>query len=92
MVIFIHRPDYVGLSDNPGDKEKTQIIIAKHRNGETCDIDMVFKSEQIRFLEVNEALDVQAAEAGRQVASAMNSDMNADMEPASSYFPTNGSF
>ena len=50
MVIFIHRPDYVGLSDNEGDKEKTQIIIAKHRNGETKDIDMLFKGEKLRFV------------------------------------------
>ena len=72
MVIFIHRPDFVGLSENPEDKEKTQIIIAKHRNGETCDIDMIFKSEQIRFLEMNEALDAQASQAGRRYESAMN--------------------
>ena len=70
MVLFIHRPDFVGLSENPEDREKTQIIIAKHRNGETKDIDMVFKSEQIRFMEIDEALDVQAA---RPVESAMNS-------------------
>ena len=61
MVIFIHRPDYLGLSENPGDKEQTQIIIAKHRNGETKDIPMLFKSEQVRFVEMNDALDVQAS-------------------------------
>ena len=71
MVIFIHRPDYVGLSENIEDREKTQIIIAKHRNGETRDIDMIFKSERIRFLEMDEALDSLAV---RQVQSAMNSD------------------
>ena len=60
MVLFIHRPDYIGLSENAEDKEKTQIIIAKHRNGETCDIDMLFKSEQIRFVELEDALDVRA--------------------------------
>ena len=60
MVIFIHRPDYIGLSDNPEDKEKTKIIIAKHRNGETLDLDMVFKSEQVRFMEPEDALDVYA--------------------------------
>ncbi len=60
MVIFIHRPDYVGLSDNPGDKEATQIIIAKHRNGETADIDMHFKSDQIKFMELEDSLDMQA--------------------------------
>ena len=69
MVIFIHRPDYVGLSDNPEDREKTQIIIAKHRNGETADIDMIFKSEQIRFMEPDATLDARAA-----IPSAMNPD------------------
>jgi len=83
MVIFIHRPDFVGLSENPEDKEKTQIIIAKHRNGETCDIDMIFKSEQIRFMEMDEALDVQASQAVRQVGSAMNV---ADSFPTSTEF------
>ena len=71
MVIFIHRPDYIGMSENPEDREKTQIIIAKHRNGETLDIDMTFKSDQVRFLELDEALDIQAA---RSVESRMNFD------------------
>ena len=76
MVIFIHRPDFVGLSPNPEDKEKTQIIIAKHRNGETTELDMVFKSERVKFLEPEDALDVKAS---APVASAMNS-MNSDFE------------
>ena len=71
MVIFIHRPDYIGMSENPEDKEKTQIIIAKHRNGETLDIDMTFKSDQVRFMELDEALDVQASQT---VESRMNFD------------------
>ena len=69
MVIFIHRPDFIGLSDNPEDKEKTQIIIAKHRNGETLDLDMVFKSEQVRFMEPEDALDVYAQ---RPIQSSIN--------------------
>ena len=69
MVIFIHRPDYIGLSENPEDKEKTQIIIAKHRNGETKDIDMRFRSDQVRFVELDESLDIQATH-----ESAMNAD------------------
>jgi len=76
MVLFIHRPDYIGLSDNPEDKDKTQIIIAKHRNGETCDIDMVFKSDQIRFVEQDDALDIRAM----QIDSAMNVDSGMDMD------------
>ena len=60
MVIFIHRPDFIGLSENPEDKEVTQIIIAKHRNGETGELPMLFKSEQVRFVELDEALAAQA--------------------------------
>lgn len=75
MVIFIHRPDFIGLSENPEDKEKTQIIIAKHRNGQTCDIDMLFKGDQIRFIEMSEALDVRAQEMGTVTFdSAMNNE------------------
>ena len=83
MVIFVHRPDYVGLSDTAEHgKETTQIIIAKHRNGETKEIDMLFKSEQIRFVEIDNTL---VNEAGNY-ASAMN-----DPFPAPGNFPSAGS-
>lgn len=68
MVIFIHRPDFIGLSENPEDKEMTYIIIAKHRNGQTGEIPMRFKSDQIKFTEMEDSLDVQA----RNIPSAMN--------------------
>ncbi len=74
MVIFIHRPDYIGLSENEGDKEKTQIIIAKHRNGETRDIDMRYKGEQLRFVEEDDTLDMRAV----TIDSAMNMDSGMD--------------
>ncbi|NLZ19722.1 MAG: replicative DNA helicase [Bacteroidales bacterium] len=78
MVIFIHRPDFVGLSENPEDKEKTQIIIAKHRNGETGEIDMLFKSEQIRFVELDDAIDIRAG--SMTIDSAMNNMINNEFE------------
>lgn len=56
MVLFVHRPDYVGLGESPDGKETTEIIIAKHRNGETADIPMRFKSERILFVEANDKL------------------------------------
>ena len=77
MVIFVHRPDYLGLSETENGKETTQIIIAKHRNGETCDIDMLFKSEQVRFVELDQTLVAQAE--SMEYPSAMNMD-----------FPTGG--
>ncbi|MBR5660809.1 MAG: replicative DNA helicase [Bacteroidales bacterium] len=79
MVIFIHRPDYVGLGETPEGKETTQIIIAKHRNGEVCDIDMLFKSEQVRFVEPGDSLAAQAASmVGTE--SAMNSEFDQNTE------------
>ena len=79
MVSFIHRPDFIGLSDGPQDKEKTQIIIAKHRNGETTDIDMLFKSERVQFVETQDALYSQN-QAATEYESGMNS-MNYNIEP-----------
>ena len=70
MVIFIHRPDFVGMSDNPEDKEKAIIVIAKHRNGEVCDIEMKYKANQVKFVEPDQSLDMYAQRG--PVASAAN--------------------
>ncbi|MGN1215979.1 MAG: replicative DNA helicase [Candidatus Cryptobacteroides sp.] len=77
MVIFIHRPDFVGLGDSPAGKETTQIIIAKHRNGEVCDLDMLFKADQVRFVEPGDSLTAQA-ENMIGMESAMNNDFEAN--------------
>lgn len=87
MVLFIHRPDYIGMSDNPEDKEKTQIIIAKHRNGETRDIDMRFRSDQVKFVELEDGLEFQA---GMQMQSAMNDDFGAGFPSGGGEFDGSG--
>ncbi len=87
MVLFIHRPDFLGMSENPEDKEVTQIIIAKHRNGETTDVNMLFKSEQVRFVEVDQAL---AEQAGAPFGSAMNNDAFDDGDMSQGYYSQGG--
>ena len=72
MVVFIHRYDYQGLSDNPDDVGRTQIIIAKHRNGAIADIDMKFRADEVRFVDESESLVSQADM--QPVGSAMNDD------------------
>ena len=37
IVMFIHRPDYYGLDEDPSQAGLAEIIIAKHRNGEVKD-------------------------------------------------------
>ena len=68
MVIFIHRYDYQGLSENPEDVGRTQVIIAKHRNGAIADIDMRFRADEVRFVDEQESLVNQAAELTENVA------------------------
>lgn len=78
MVIFIHRPDYVGLGESPEGKETTQIIIAKHRNGEVGEIDMLFKADQVKFVEPGDSLSAQAESSGKE--SAMNNEFDQNSE------------
>lgn len=71
MVIFIHRYDYQGLSEDPEDEGRTQIIIAKHRNGAIADIDMKFIANEVRFVDQYESL---ASQAQATYSSAMNDE------------------
>ena len=72
MVVFIHRYDYQGLNEDPNDVGKTQIIIAKHRNGAIADIDMRFRADEVRFVDEQDSLINQADM--MPIASAMNAE------------------
>lgn len=53
MVCFIHRPEYYKIyADNEGNSVigLAEIIIAKHRNGATDNVQLKFKSEYAKFL------------------------------------------
>jgi replicative DNA helicase len=89
MVIFIHRYDYQGLNEDPNDVGKTQIIIAKHRNGAIADVDMMFRSDEVRFVDLSDSLVNQAENMG--IESAMNSD-SYSYPPASDDFASGGDF
>lgn len=54
IVIFIHRPDYYGLQEDPAMQGLAEIIIAKHRNGSTCDVKMRFKPSEVKFYDIDE--------------------------------------
>ena len=81
MVLFIHRPDFLGLSETPEGRETTYIIIAKHRNGETGELPMRFKAERVKFVENDETLT------SEYKASAMNNDLGAPVS-----FPDDGPY
>lgn len=56
IVMFVHRPDAIGMGDTVEDKEYTEIIFAKNRNGQIGTIPMRFKGNQMRFVEDNDGL------------------------------------
>jgi len=49
LVMFIHRQHY--YSKDPGDEGKAELIISKHRNGPTGSVNLIFKSEIVRFFD-----------------------------------------
>ncbi|MBL1232642.1 MAG: replicative DNA helicase [Flavobacteriales bacterium] len=57
MVQFIHRAAYYGITEdedgNPTDGKAT-IIIAKHRNGAVCDVNLKFVNELAKFMDNDE--------------------------------------
>ena len=90
MVIFIHRFDYQGLSENADDIGRTQIIIAKHRNGAIDDVDMKFRADEVRFVDLADTVYAQADSFG--VESAMNDDAGSYMPPVGDDFSSGSDF
>ncbi|MDR2475364.1 MAG: replicative DNA helicase [Bacteroidales bacterium] len=76
MVCFIHRPEYYGITEDTKGHSLlgvAEIIIAKHRNGETKDIKLRFKGEYARFQNIEDELPPPSQYgSGRLVASRMN--------------------
>ncbi len=78
IVMFIHRPDYYGMEEDPTKKGETDIIIAKHRNGAVCDVKMKFRNSEVRFVDVTDAaLNIPQQGQSTTYASKMNSDTDA---------------
>ncbi|MHC1780387.1 MAG: replicative DNA helicase [Bacteroidales bacterium] len=56
LVLFIHRQDYYSIGDdNPALKGVSDIIIAKHRNGEVKDVQLRFRSNEVKFVDMTDA-------------------------------------
>ncbi|MDP3437392.1 MAG: replicative DNA helicase [Bacteroidales bacterium] len=56
LVLFIHRQDYYSIGDdNPALKGVSDIIIAKHRNGAVCDVQLRFRSAEVKFVDMTDS-------------------------------------
>ena len=54
MVLFIHRPALLGLSEEPTDM--AELVIAKNRSGEMGIINLTFNGDLVKFSEASESL------------------------------------
>ena len=58
MVLFIHRPALLGLSEGPADE--AELVIAKNRSGEMGVINLMFHGDVVKFTEATESLSAYA--------------------------------
>ena len=82
MVLFIHRPSMLGLSETGDDF--AELLIAKNRSGEMGIINLKFNGDLVKFTESNESL---AEYAARTYPSAINKMVDITPEPSEGYSP-----
>jgi replicative DNA helicase len=49
IVVFLHRPGLLGLSDDPDDLARTEVIFAKNRNGQVGSVEMRYVGDLMKF-------------------------------------------
>ena len=82
MVLFIHRPAKLGLSEMGEDY--AELIIEKNRAGEAAIIHLHFNGDLVKFSEDHESL---ADYAAKPIPSAANSPSPVDITPTPGYAP-----
>ncbi len=88
MVIFIHRPEKYGITEDDKGHSTVglaEIIVAKHRNGPVGDIQLRFRDETAKFVELDEMeidyLQDDASQKTFTIGSRMNHDKGDDNQP-----------
>lgn len=79
IVMFIHRPEFLGVAEEGDYPGKTELIIAKHRNGEVCDVPMRFLAEEVKFVDANDGPAYGVEDKAEYMA--RGSKMNSEISP-----------
>lgn len=53
IVMFLHRPGLLGLSEDPDEQARTEVIIAKNRNGQIGSVNMRYIGNLMKFQDEN---------------------------------------
>ena len=79
IVAFIHRPEYYGINtteDGQPTAGMAEIILAKHRNGAVCDVNLRFLKDQARFTDMDDAASQPVGAAPAQQYEDFSSESN----------------
>ncbi len=91
LVLFIHRPEYYGITEDEQGNSLlgiAEIIIAKHRNGSTGDVQLRFRKEQAKFMDV-EDIDITQQGEIKTISSKMNHAAGIDYNKTFEIPPSN---
>lgn len=75
IVVFLHRPGLIGLSEDPDEQARTEVIFAKNRNGQVGSVNMRYVGHLMKFEDDNMSF----------YESAMNADSGTHAKPQNSY-------
>jgi replicative DNA helicase len=67
MVLFLYRPEYYGLTEDEEGRSTVgigEVIIAKHRNGETGTVPLRFVGKFVKFTDLEDDYSNQGAQKG----------------------------
>ena len=53
IVVFLHRPGLLGLSEDPDEQARTEVIFAKNRNGQVGSVNMRYVGHLMKFEDEN---------------------------------------
>jgi len=81
MVLFLYRPEYYGLTvdeDNNPTQGVGEVIIAKHRNGETGTVRLKFVGKYVKFTDLDQGMDFGGGPGGMLPSSGLTPSANFD--------------
>lgn len=94
MVLFIHRPERYGITEDQDGNSligMAEIIIAKHRNGAVGDVQLRFRQELARFMELEDDF-VAAIDENGLPSKTFSSKMNEQRDIQNNQFDANTDF
>ncbi|MEB0250227.1 DnaB-like helicase C-terminal domain-containing protein, partial [Mucilaginibacter sp. 5B2] len=85
MVLFLYRPEYYGLDvdeDNNPTQGVGEIIIAKHRNGETGKVRLKFVGKYVKFTDLDQGMDSFGAPGATNAFAGLSPSQDFDSKPS----------